>query len=252
MRSRNVVEKALLDTVRVKGAVVTLVEFYIDFMGLNKDAKDKDMASIRFMPGVQRSSFSLKQNAILGSIYGRLLKYNLKVYQADRKVSILTIEVKSENELFSKLFAETLANQVSEFYVETKTKKSAQNLAILQRQADSIRAELNSAILGSAVANDNVYNLNPAFNVKRVPGTTRQIDVQANAAILTEIVKNLELAKITLRKETPLLQIIDVPILPLAEERKSKAKAMIIGAMIAGMVSIVGLTIRRIWRAIMQ
>jgi hypothetical protein len=35
------------------------------------------------------------------------------------------------------------------------------------------------------------------------------VDVQANTAILTELVKQSELAKVTLRKETPLIQIID-------------------------------------------
>ena len=57
------------------------------------------------------------------------------------------------------------------------------------------------------------------MNVKRVPSVNRQVDVQANTAILTELVKNLELAKVDLRKETPLIQIIDTPILPLPFEK---------------------------------
>jgi uncharacterized protein involved in exopolysaccharide biosynthesis len=53
--------------------------------------------------------------------------------------------------------------------------------------------------------------------------------VQANTAILTELVKQSELAKVTLRKETPLIQIIDRPILPLAKERFGKAKGIVLG-----------------------
>ncbi len=53
------------------------------------------------------------------------------------------------------------------------------------------------------------------MNVRRAPSAKRQVDVQANKAILTELVKQTELAKVTLRKETPLIQIIDRPILPL-------------------------------------
>jgi hypothetical protein len=37
------------------------------------------------------------------------------------------------------------------------------------------------------------------------------------------------LAKVTLRKETPLIQIIDRPILPLAKERFGKAKGIVLG-----------------------
>jgi hypothetical protein len=44
------------------------------------------------------------------------------------------------------------------------------------------------------------------------------VDVQANTAILTEeLVKQTELAKVTLRKETPLIQIMNGPILPLTK-----------------------------------
>ena len=62
---------------------------------------------------------------------------------------------------------------------------------------------------------DNTFNLNPALNVRRAPVARNQVDVQANTAILTELVKQSELAKVTLRKETPLIQVIDKPILPL-------------------------------------
>ena len=59
-------------------------------------------------------------------------------------------------------------------------------MAILQKQTDSIRGELNRAITGVAVANDNTFSLNPALNVRRTPSARRQVDVQANTAILTE------------------------------------------------------------------
>jgi hypothetical protein len=85
---------------------------------------------------------------------------------------------------------------------------------VLRRQANSIGRALNGAITGVAVANDNTFNLNPALNVRRAPSARRQVDVQANTAILTELVKQSELAKVTLRKDTPLIQVIDKPILP--------------------------------------
>jgi hypothetical protein len=107
------------------------------------------------------------------------------------------------------------------------------NMSILQHQTDSIRAELNGAITGVAVANDNTFMLNPALNVNRAPSAKRQVDVQANTAILTELVKQTELAKVTLRKETPLIQVIDRPILPLPKESFGKAKGILLGGTVA-------------------
>jgi hypothetical protein len=124
------------------------------------------------------------------------------------------------------------------------------NMAILIKQRDSIRVELNGAITGVAVANDNTFMLNPAMNVNRAPSSRRQVDVQANTAILTELVKQSELAKVTLRKETPLIQVIDRPILPLPKEKFGKAKGIVLGVILAGFFTVLGLIIRRIFQEI--
>jgi uncharacterized protein involved in exopolysaccharide biosynthesis len=118
---------------------------------------------------------------------------------------------------------------------------------ILERQTDSIRRELNGAITGVAVANDNTFMLNPALNVRRAPSARRQVDVQANTAILTELVKQSELAKVTLRKETPLIQVIDKPILPLRKENFGKGKGIVMGGFLFGFVTTLGFVFRRIF-----
>ena len=157
----------------------------------------------------------------------------------------------SDNELFAKYFCEALAKEVGRFYIETKSKKARMNMAILDRQVDSIRGELNGSITSVAVANDNTFNLNPAMNVRRAPSAKRQVDVQANTAILTELVKQSELAKVTLRKETPLIQVIDMPILPLPKERFGKAKGLLIGGFLAGFLATIIIILRRIISQVM-
>ena len=122
------------------------------------------------------------------------------------------------------------------------------NVDILQHQADSIRAELNSAIMGVATASDNVFNLNSALNVKRTPSTRRQVDVQANTAILTQLVAQLELSKVSLRKETPLVQLIDRPILPLEKDKLGRLKALVLGGFLAGFLSVLYLVFSRLYR----
>jgi len=183
-------------------------------------------------------------------MYSNLSKSALSVAQKDKKISIINIDVASENELFSKYFCEALAKEVSDFYIDTKSKKSRQNMLILERQTDSIRRELNGAITGVAVANDNTFGLNPAMNVRRAPSARRQVDVQANTAILTELVKQTELAKVTLRKETPLIQVIDRPILPLPKEKFGKAKGIIMGGFLVGFLTVLGLIMRRLFKQI--
>jgi hypothetical protein len=186
-------------------------------------------------------------------LYDKLFENNiLSISQKDKKISIITVEVNATNEFFTKAFAENLVSNVSEFYIETKSKKAKNNVAILQRQADSIRNELNLAITGVAITSDNTFNLNPALNVNRIPSTKKQIDVQANTAILTQLVTNLEMAKVTLLRETPLIQLIDRPTLPLKKDKPSKAKFLLLGGILAGFLTLLYLIVRKILKQVMQ
>lgn len=234
-RSRAMVEQTLLNPVKSsEGKVISLAELFIQNTGWRqKWQNDSKLKNIQFLPNSKRKYFTREHDSILGVMYQDLSEKGLSVAQKDKKISIITIDVFSTNELFAKSFTEALAKEVSDFYINTKSKKSRMNMAILNRQTDSIRRELNGAITGVAVANDNTFNLNPALNVRRAPSARRQVDVQANTAILTELVKQGELAKVTLRKDTPLIQIIDTPILPLHKEKFGKLKGTVIGGTLA-------------------
>jgi len=235
MKSRSMIEKALLTSINEAGKEKTLAEFYLDINALRKGwEKDPGLRSIHFLSSEDRSKFTRKKDSVLGACYNNIISNNLSVAKKDKKLGIVTVTTKTENELFSKYFTETLVKVVSNFYVETKTKREAENLFILQHQTDSVRRELNLAISGVAASVDVTPNINPSRQVLRVPSQRRQIDVQANSTILQELEKNLEIAKVSLRKETPLIQVIDSPILPLQIEAYGKRKGVMTGGIIAG------------------
>jgi hypothetical protein len=251
MKSRLVVEKTLLNPIVVGGKEMSLVEYYLQINNIRESWTQKPaLANINFPVNADRTKFSLEQDSILYGISSGLTNNNLVISQKDKKASILSLTVRTESELFSKFFCEQLLNETSNFYIETKSKKARLNVDILQRQADSIRAELNSAITGVATASDNVYNLNPAFNVKRTPSTRRQVDVQANTAILNQLVAQLELSKVSLRKETPLVQLIDRPILPLKKEKLGRLKSLVLGGFLAGFLTVMYLVFGQLYRKI--
>jgi hypothetical protein len=248
-KSRAMVEQTLLSLVIVDGKTISLAEMYIQNNGWRDQWKDKPkFKAIQFLPDTKRTHFTRVHDSILGVMYQALSQSGLVVGQKDKKIAIITIDVSSNNELFSKFFTESLVKEVADFYVTTKSKKARENMDILERQTDSIRGELNGAITGVAVANDNTFGLNPAMNVRRAPSARRQVDVQANTAILTELVKQTELAKVTLRKETPLIQVIDRPILPLMKEKFGKGKGLVLGGFLAVFLTVLGLIVRRLLR----
>lgn len=251
MKSRSMVEKALLTAVSINNKKETLAEFYIDFNNLRESWNDNPkLKNVRFFPNEDRSKFTLEQNSILGSFHKNLITNNLTVDKVDKKLSIISLSVKSTNELFSKYFVEVLAKVVSDFYVQTKTEKAVKNVAILQKQTDSVRRTLYAGISGVAVSADVNPNPNPLLQTLRVPSQRRLIEVQTNTAILNQLVANLEISKMSLLQQTPLIQVIDKPILPLDKEQTGKLRSLILGGVIGGFLMIILLIFNRFFKGI--
>jgi len=230
-KSRSMISETLLSTSPNNDSL--LIERYITFNELRKDWEDNPtLKNIRF--DIPKEKYTLKHDSIISKIVKKINEDNLTVSKPNKQLSLISVETSIENENFSKDFTELLVKNVNDFYIETKIGKSAENLTILQNQTDSIRRELNSAIGGVAISQDANPNANAALQILRVPSSKRQVDVQANQAILLELVRNIETSKISLRRETPLIQVIDKPILPLEKERLKKTTGIGIGGLLAG------------------
>jgi len=220
-KSRSMIEKTLLSTGDFDGKQQSLIERYISFNKLRKDWNDKINTRNVVFTG-DPAHFSRTQDSIVTDIANKFNKAYLSVTKPDKKLSIIMVSFKSKDELFAKLFTENIVSTVNTFFVQTKTKKSVENVHVLQHQVDSVRAVLNSSISGVANAIDAAPNANPLLLSLRVPSQKKQVDVQASSAIYSEMVKNLEISKLALNKETPLIQIIDSPVLPLDNDKLSK------------------------------
>ena len=256
-KSRAMVEKALLVDAKNTLGAPTLAEYYIETKEWRKDWEDlyekkPELKGLSFHSSQKRNTFTRAQDSILSVMFYDISKNILTVEQLDKKVAIGTVQVKFEDELFAKYFTEQLTNTVTDFYIETKSQRAKENLDILNFQIDSVRAELNSSMVGVAVANDQTFGLNPALNVKRVPSAKRQVDTQVNSAVLQELVKQTEMAKVAVRKETPLIQIIDTPIFPLEVERFGKLKGLVLGGFLAGFLFVLYLVLKRVFKQILE
>jgi hypothetical protein len=243
-KSRTMIEKTLLSEVNVNGERQSLIELYISSNDLRDkwQSKNED-AKIHF--GGDPSKFNRKQDSIISDLTEFINKKVLIVSKPDKKLNIINVNVISNNEIFSMEFTNKLVETVNNFYLETKTKKNSLNVRILQHQADSIKKILNASINDVASSIDATPNANPAMNVLRVPSQRKQVDVQASSAIYSEIVKNLELGKITLRQESPLIQIIDAPRLPLELKKTSKVISAIVGFVVSFLLTLGYIFVKR-------
>ncbi|GAA4093003.1 Wzz/FepE/Etk N-terminal domain-containing protein [Mucilaginibacter panaciglaebae] len=232
-KSRKMLEKTLYSHL-LEDSTQLLIDRYLSFNDWRKkwvenpELKKIDLKNV-INADVADPHLLRLRDSLVSVIVNDIDKNYLTANKLDKKLSIIKVDVKSPDELFSKDFNDQLVKNVNDFYVQTKTKKSLQSVAILQHQTDSVRNILNGAINNVANINDATPNLNPVRQILRAPAQHYQLNIEANKAILSELVKNLELSKMNLRQETPLIQIIDKPVYPLLKDKLSKLRGIVFG-----------------------
>lgn len=162
-----------------------------------------------------RSQFTPLQDSLLMLLHEEVRDEMLQVVKPENKLSIILLSITGRDKNLARALAVTAVNNTAEFYVETLSKKARLNLEVLRREADSVNSVLNGNLGSSAYYSD--ININPGRASLGVSQNRSLIDLQVSVALYGEIIKNLKLAEIGLRKETPLIQLVDMPSFPLPQ-----------------------------------
>lgn len=251
LKSRLLVEKTLLSSVRVNNADVTLAELYIKVNKIDEGwSEDPRLKDVRFAAGAPREKFTLLQDSILNVLYTKITKNDLEVEKPDKKLSFISVKCSTLSEHFSKTFVERLVKEAIDFYVNTKIKRSKVNVDKLQSAADSLEVLLNRKTYSVAVTKD--INLNPARQVASVGAEVQSRDKMVLQTMYAEVIKNLELSKMAMAQETPLVQVVDAPILPLNKKKFGKLKSLILGGFLAGFLILCILIWKKLYRDAMS
>jgi len=251
LKSRLMIERTLLSVVKVNNERKSLADLYIEIYGLNKVWEEKpSLARLHFPVDISRSKFSLQQDSILNVLHERIIKKNLEVKKPDKKLNFISVKCTSRDQLFSKLFTERLVQEATDFYIKTKVKRSQANVDKLQATADSLEILLNRRTYSLAAVKD--LNQNPAKQVASVSSELQSRDKMVLQTIYTEVVKNLEISKMTMAQETPIVQVIDAPILPLKEEKIGRITGGVLGGGLCVFFTVLWLTVRRLYEQIMR
>lgn len=250
LKSRLLVEKALLSPIILNGKVGSLADHYIDMNGLRESwKKNPSLKNLGYPVGVSRKGFTLQQDSILNSIYEKIITKNLSVTKPDKKLSFISVECTTKDEIFSKAFTERLVNEAIDFYVQTKTQRSKITVNNLQTKADSLESLLNRKTYFVAASQD--MNLNPARNMAGVNTELATRDKVMLQTMYAEVVKNLEISKLAMAQETPIIQIVDSPILPLKKEKWGKFKGILVGSFLSSVIIFISLVVARIYKQLL-
>jgi uncharacterized protein involved in exopolysaccharide biosynthesis len=228
LRSRQLVSEALLST---QGAN-PLINRFIDAYELRSEwDEDERLVDLQFGP--ERGYL---QDSLMAGIYESLIENHLVVERVNIASNILYVSCITSDELFSKEMSERLVDAVTKYYIDVKTQRARKTLDFVQERTDSVANAMSGAELELARWKDSQRSIIKAEGYLTELRLQRQ--VQILNAMYGEAIKNLELSKMTLLKETPLLQVIDRPILPLKQIKLSLPKAVLIFGFIGGVLAL--------------
>ena len=179
-----------------------------------------------------RENFTPLQDSVMMLLSRHMRSKVVSAAKPDKKQSLIWVRATHQDKHFAKAFIETLVDNTANYYVESITKKARANLAILNKEADSVEAVLYHNMVTSAEAGD--VNINPIRQRLRVDQNRALVDLNVTVALYGEIVKNQKLAEIGLRKQTPLIQIIESPRFPLERTGLMWWQWIIAGASLGG------------------
>ena len=211
IKSRVIIEKVLLTPISGTSGK-TLADLYLEFSGLG----ERLPAPVSF---ASLGEHSVYQDSVLYIMYDQIAKKNVSVDRLNKKGSIFKIVTVSQNQVFSKNFAERLLKETTTYYVNVKTSNAVANVKRLQARGDSLLSVLNAKSYNAA--SFQILDPNVAFKSMSVPAEVSSRDKSIVFSIYAEVTKNLEMSRIALVSQTPVIQLLDVPKFPLMDDRKS-------------------------------
>jgi hypothetical protein len=246
-QSKSMLKRTLLSQASFSGKKELLVDRYLNFTHVRESWDDNPrLKNLNFSDSSATNKFV--RDSVMSLVIKDIRENYLTVGRLDKKLSLISVKVISKDEQFSKEFTAKIVDNVNSFYIKYKTSKSSKNLAVLQRQADSIQLELSRSMGNAASAADANPDANPALRRLTVPSQRRQIDVQKNTSIYTEVEKNLFLTRMTAMKDAPLIEVVDRPELPLDKIKFGKLKGLIVGGFAGGFLAIFWIGFRGLLR----
>jgi hypothetical protein len=205
--TRNIIEKTLESKILLgKDSVV----FADELWNTTKFAKESCFKNLNFH---DKKYFNTPlRDSALYLLYLYSKKSVLNISKPDKKQAFIVIQCKHANAEIAHQYCKLIVERLSSYYLEVITSKARNNLRILKHEADSLRQTLQQNFRQSASLGD--LNVNPLRQVMKVEQSRSMVDLQIAISMYGEIAKQMKLAEISLRKQTPLVQVVDYPKFP--------------------------------------
>ena len=140
------------------------------------------------------------------------------------------MSVETRDDTLTHIWAQLYLKTITDYYINTKTKKSKELLVLMDKRVDSLRSALYYT--QGKLANYNDQNQQIIFQRARVIAERLQMNSSQLQAMYFEALRNYDNLKFSLVKEAPLLTIIEDSELPIFVLPYKWGKIMLIGTLL--------------------
>jgi hypothetical protein len=217
-------------------------------------SENKKIGLVRFPILTMTTKYTRLQDSLLQSMINKINQTQFAVSRTDKKAGFIDVTSSMQNELLAKIYCERIVEKVVERYINIKTQRQNATVQKLQTRVDSIAYLLRQkTVSGASLQNTtSTMDINPLYRTgTSVAVETTMRDKTLLSTIFASVTQNLEMAKFTLSQETPVIQIIDAPVLPLKMDKMSRLKTAFLGSFLFGFVFIIGLIIKKVYAGMM-
>ena len=253
--SRKIVQDAIFNKIKTENGLDYLANHIISEYELaDKWAKNnKEMAGFTFDHS-QIDSFDQKENIALRSlsvmIAGTPANRKNALIETDygQNTTIMSYVTHSIDELISYHLTNSIFESTSNFYVEKTIEKQQATYDVLTSKKDSLIKIYDNLENQYAIMSDRSTGLfSSKMDIKKDRIRAEMLQMSSGLAKLEE---NIALVEFGIENNTPILQTIDAPILPLEEVSTSKLKSILIGAIVGFILSAGCLILITFWKNI--
>ena len=226
---------------------ITLFEFY------TKYNKSSVLGSIKKytigLPGVLISAIKgkTKELSLSGDSTTPVLltedQYNVKKaldeivsLEVNAKEGFLTLSTRMPEALPSAQLAQKAQDLLQRYITEFKIEKAKANLDFIQGRYNETKAEFEKAQVSLAIVNDR--NKNFTSGLPQIETDRIQTRYTISFGVYQELAKQLEQAKIQVKKETPVFTIVEPVTVPSEKSKPKKAMILFIWIFLGGIVGV--------------
>lgn len=192
--------------------------------------KNEKIGKVSFLPMNTGATYTRLQDSLLQKMIDGIIKTQFIVVKTDKKAGFIDVSATMQNEALAKIYCERIVQRAVDKYINIKTKRQKATVDKLQIRVDSIANLLRQKTVSGASlqTSSSTMDINPLYKTgTAVAVETTVRDKTMLATIFASVTQNLEMAKFTLSQETPVIQIVDAPVLPLNKEKMSRLKTAI-------------------------